>query len=270
MNDLYTSSTLFWGASLQSMFSFLEENAIQGVELWAQHFYDAGFNKGEYCKLSEKTGVKTVVHAASWDLNFASINEGIRNASIAEIKKSIDLAADLDAREVTVHPPRDTISLLGGKTKDYAYEGLKTLVEYAREKNIVVSVEIMEKIPKEVIAGSDSYMSILKDLVHEVSCTLDIAHCESDEELFELLKCVPNVSKIHISNRTIKTYHTPLYEGMFDFTKILPLLSDYNVDLVLEGLDVSSDHQIIKKTLDFIAGVKGKKCKKEQLQLCYV
>ena len=51
----------------------------------------------------ENYSLKYSVHSPIINLNIASLTENIRQASIAEIKKSIDLANEIDAEIVVVH-----------------------------------------------------------------------------------------------------------------------------------------------------------------------
>ncbi len=256
--NICVSSTLFWGASLESIFSFLRTNNIKTMELWAEHFDFFQFDINEYIGLARQSDVKTIVHSKSWDLNFASLNKTIRESSLKEIKNCIDLAEQLGATEVTIHPPRKTVGGISEITFDLAYQGFKDIVLYAKDKNITISVEIMEKIAKEILIDVDSFNKILKDLADQVACTLDIAHCTDEKEFFSYLEAMKNISKIHISNKIGKFLHSPIYEGDFNFLEILPRIESYNVDLVLEGLDTSEDHQIIKKSLAYIAQMEEK------------
>ena len=64
----------------------------------------------------ENYSLKYSVHSPIINLNIASLTENIRQASIAEIKKSIDLANEIDAEIVVVHP--GSIPFLGREFKD--------------------------------------------------------------------------------------------------------------------------------------------------------
>ena len=109
MADIGVSSCMMWNAQLEEMFRILYENGIDEMELWAQHFQHRRFSVEEYVKLSALYPIKSCVHSYSWDLNLASMNEGIRQASVEEVKKAVRLAYDIGAIEVTVHPGRETM-----------------------------------------------------------------------------------------------------------------------------------------------------------------
>ena len=80
------------------------------------------------------------------------------------------------------------------------------------------------------------------DLFDQFVYTLDVAHCDSEEEVLSTLQNYRSrISKLHISNRKGPKFHTPLNEGDYDMEKLLPELARYNLPMVIEGLDSSRD-----------------------------
>ena len=137
MASIYLSSTLLWGSSPEEMFQLAYQSGLSGIELWAQHFFYQKYNAEEYRKLAALYPLRGCVHSQSWDLNLASLNDGIRTQSIAEVKKSIDLARRLDLEEVTVHPGHRTIPGAGEPYREYLRESLKEILEYAEKLGLI-------------------------------------------------------------------------------------------------------------------------------------
>ena len=104
MKQVFFSSTLMWSAHLQDMAQVVRDHQLAGIEVWAQHFFYHQYDRNVYREYAAKFQMKTFVHSCSWDLNLASLNEGIRQASVQEVIASLHLARDLEASEVTVHP----------------------------------------------------------------------------------------------------------------------------------------------------------------------
>lgn len=252
MSEFYLSSTLMWNASLEEMINFVYENDLDGIEMWAQQWFEKGYDAEEYNRLTAVYPIKTFVHSCSWDLNMASMNEGIRRASVAEIKKSIDLACLIDAYEITVHPGHETICYMQDMYYEKMYASLKDILKYAKEKNIDVSLEIMEEIPKEFVTSYSEMMKVTKELSAQFFYTLDIAHCNSEKVIEDTLSEASRISKFHISNRTQNKLHTPLDEGIYDFTKVLKKLSEYDTPMVIEGLDTSKGYSVAKRNVEFL------------------
>lgn len=259
MLEVYLCSTLMWNASLEEMFSFIYNNELDGIEMWAQHWFEKGYSVEEYQRLSALYPVKTVVHSCSWDLNPSSLNEGIRQASMEEIKKSINLAEALNANEVTVHPGHATILDKWEEYYQRMHQSLREILEYAKKKRIDVSLEIMEQLPKEFATSVCEMRKITQEMEDEFCYTLDIAHCESKDEIFTALEQGKHFSKFHISNRQGKRLHTSLPEGDYEFAELLPVLSTYHIPFVVEGFDSNPEFPIARKNINFLKTYGGKK-----------
>lgn len=253
MAAIYISTPLLWNGSLEEIFSWARQGHLDGIEMWAQQFFYHGYSREEYRELAHRTRLQGCVHSQSWDLNLASINEGIRRQSVVEVEKSIELAHSLGLSEVTVHPGHHTFPGAAQSSESYLRESLKRILDYSRKLQVQVSLEIMEKIPKEFITSMEAMKSVCADMFSEFVYTLDIAHCDSQEEALETLKAYsPQISKIHISNRMGNKFHTPLKQGDYDMEKLLPILAGYHVPLVMEGFDTGKDFSTATENLQFI------------------
>lgn len=95
MKRLFLSSKLMWSAPLQDMAQVVQDNQLAGIEVWAQHFFYHQYDKAAYREYASKFQIETFVHSCSWDLNLASLNEEIRQASVQEFVASLRLAKEL-------------------------------------------------------------------------------------------------------------------------------------------------------------------------------
>ena len=257
MKNVYFASSFMWDATAEELVDFAAENNIGGIELWAQHVETANINLDKYVSLCNKNNIDTVVHAKSWDLNYASINKSIRKASIDEIKKSVDIACYVNAKEVTVHPPRYSL----GKDSylfEIAKESLFEINEYALSKNIEISMEIMEHIPKEMATTADD-MKLLTENLKGISYTVDLAHCITEHEFWHNIDVMKNVSKVHVSNKKDTKLHTQLYDGDFDFGKIYNMLCKMKIPMVIEGFEKGKEFKKLKENISFIKELEEKK-----------
>ncbi len=262
MNQIFASSTLFWNASIIKMMHHVKQARLEGIELWAQQFTCRGYVEEDYVRLAEQYGLQTIVHSYSWDLNLSSLNAGIRQASVAEVVKSMQLAARIGAREVTVHPGHQTIAnklsrsnWVGGPYENFLYESLSKIAEEADKLGVSVSLEIMEKKKKEFVTSVEAMQVVTKDLFSAFSYTLDVAHCDSMFECLQMGNILSKdglLSKIHISNRQGKTYHTPLGQGDYEFSDVWPQLLRYGVPLVMEGYDEGREFPFFYTNIDFL------------------
>lgn len=259
MKQIYISSTHMWNGTVEEMLKIAYQYELGGIELWAQQVEQNKYSIDKYISLAKEYHLNTTVHSKSWDLNFASLNEGIRLASIEEIKKSIRLAKQLHAKEITVHPPRETICGLKPIHLELAYQGLKQLYEYSCEMEVTLSLEIMEKIPKELVTSDISLGETTRDLYNKLSYTLDLAHCTNEDEFFAYLKKIPNISKLHISNKIGNKLHTLLSEGDYNFAELFPVLEKLNIPMVVEGFGDKEPYLGLIKNLNYIKKLKENK-----------
>ena len=256
VKGIYFSSTLMWNAALPEIFEAARAFGAEGIELWAQQFESRGYGADECLELLDRWPLRLFVHSKTWDLNFASLNRRIRTASLDEIKRSVDLAAGLHAAEITVHPPRE--SFLGDRPyyQQLAYEGLREILRYGRDAGVAVSLEIMEKLPKELMTTRAAVRGLTRDLYGEVSYTVDAAHCSDETELRDFLQNLPGISKLHISNRRGEQYHTALSDGDFSFQTLWPLLESRNLPMVVEGFDCTNQYTLLHKNMRDIQKLK--------------
>lgn len=251
MRNLYVSSNFFFNADLETMTDETERYGFSGIEIWAQQFDLAGYSRKKCRALSDQYGLKNFVHAKSWDLNFASLNQSIRDASIGEIKRSIDLADDLAISEVTVHPPQMT--LVGDRERSLRFgrKGLAEIVSYGESKHVAVSIELMEKLPHELVTSYDEFVELADGFIDQLKVTIDIAHCDSLDEFESYFEVFDNISKIHLSNRKGKVLHTPLFDGDYDFGCCYESIQKKNVPIVLEGFDIGPDLMQLEKEMSY-------------------
>lgn len=256
MNPIYFSSTLMWNAALPELFQAAHTLGAQGIEFWAQQFESRNYCEKECLRLMDEYQIEAFVHSKTWDLNFASMNRCIREASIREIKASIDLAGKMHASEITVHPPRESLCGELPFYRELTYQGLTELLSYARGKNVDVSLEVMEKIPKELMTSRRQIQELTRDLYPEFSYTVDVAHCDDAAEVQDFLWKLPRISKLHISNRRGSKYHTLLSDGDFSFPELWPILEDSHLPMVVEGLDRSKEYTMLYENMKYIQTIK--------------
>lgn len=108
--NLYASTTLFWGQPLETIFQKVHDAELQGIELWMEQMQLENWSLPKIEQLMQQYNLAVSIHARSWDLNLASLNEEIRNASVHEIMNALYMAKALNCPSVTIHPGRKMIA----------------------------------------------------------------------------------------------------------------------------------------------------------------
>lgn len=248
MSIFLVSSTLLWKYDLTDIVEAISTNGWQGMELWAEQFWHRQYSAKEFRQLAfSHPSLMTTVHASSWDLNLSSLNEGIRQASVNEVIRSMELARSIGAREVTVHPGHMTKPCCRAYSAEKTFESFQRIAEVSLRLDMPVSLEIMEKEPKEFVTTVEAMKEVTGSLYSFFSYTVDVAHCDSPAEALTMVQTIGHLSKIHLSNRQGHQYHTPLGNGDFHIEGFLPVLEKSDVPFVVEGYDPQCGDRTFKE-----------------------
>jgi len=252
---VYVASSLLWGTPLDELMQTVHECGFSGVEMWAQQFFDCGYDAAEYRRLADHYKLGTTVHSVSWDLNLSSVNAAIRETSVGQVRSSIELCKCLGGEDVTVHPGHLTLDCFREMSLGLLQDSFRQIAEFSQKKDVRVSLEVMEKIRKEFVTDAAAMKLVAGKYAEVFTYTIDVAHCDSTVEIDELVSALPSFSKFHISNRKGPQYHTSLDDGDFDFRWLLPRLLKTGKTLVLEGYDDSPGRLKLRHNAAYLASV---------------
>lgn len=195
--------------------------------------------------------VKITVHSPLSDVNIASYNETMRNSSISQIKRSVDLATKTDPGIVVVHPGH--VPILGKKFEEKIRENsIKSLGEcakYAAERDVKLCIENMPDI--EGLLCKD--VRQLADIVEELDCymTLDVGHAHNMKFSIPEMLNSPRIKHIHLSdNDGSYDNHDAIGSKTLDFETLFNDLKKIGYDGVLV-VEVK-DPQAVSESLDFL------------------
>ena len=231
---------------LEKTLDFIENLGIEYAEL--VHQYPAEFIDSE---ILESYSLKYSIHAPFMDVNIASPQEQSRLNSIAQIKSSIDLANEINAEAVVVHP--GLISFLANKyfkkeVYEFANESIKEIGDYAKDLGVMATIENMPNFESMIYQNIVDLNQLLVE--NEMHMTLDIGHANHvgyapDEMIFDSIKHV----HVH-DNLGDDDSHLPLGEGSIDLKYIIDTLESKNYDGIYI-LEVN-DYDSIKKSYEYM------------------
>ena len=231
---------------LEKTLDFIENLGIEYAEL--VHQYPAEFIDSE---ILESYSLKYSIHAPFMDVNIASPQEQSRLNSIAQIKSSIDLANEINAEAVVVHP--GLISFLANKyfkkeVYEFANQSIKEIGDYAKDLGVLATIENMPNFESMIYQNIVDLNQLLVE--NEMHMTLDIGHANHvgyapDEMIFDSIKHV----HVH-DNLGDDDSHLPLGEGSIDLKYIINTLESKNYDGIYI-LEVN-DYDSIKKSFEYM------------------
>ncbi len=239
----YVSSTLFWGLPPERWFELAEGHGLAGLEIWVQQLQSEGISPERIGRLREKSGLALTVHSYSWDLNLISLSRPMRRMAVKLSKRAVDMAAQMGADQVTVHPGREGLLLPGVDFDAMQAEAAASIGQYGKKSGVSISFEIMEKIPKERFTSAEA-MQRMERCVKGEACwgyTEDVAHCDTEEEVFRTAQVLSGrLKEFHVSNKKGSARHVAdVRGGDFDLPSMTHRLTEYGLPMVLEGYDPS-------------------------------
>ncbi len=175
---------------------------------------ESPFFKKENTLAFKDCGLEVLMHAPTVDINIASLNEGIKNESVKQMKECIDYGEKINANAITLHAGKigRNDPLLRKHALELACQSISELVDYA--ENVIISVENMP-VRQSFLANTLEELEMIKNEC-ECGITIDIGHGNTTENTEELLN-LKNITYCHLNdNDGKKDQHLSLGEGTVD------------------------------------------------------
>ena len=231
---------------LEENLEFIENLGLDYAEIVHQYPHDK-FD----IEILESFNLKYSVHSPFMDVNIAALQEKSRINSIEQIKESINLANEINAEAVVVHPGFATF--LANKyfldtVYEYANESIKELGDYGKDLGVMTTIENMPSFSGMLYKNIEDLHELLVSL--DMSMTLDIGHANHagyapDEMIFDSIK------HIHMhDNFGDEDAHLAFGEGSIDLKDVFNRLEENNYDgiYIIEVNDTDS----IKKSYEYM------------------
>lgn len=199
-------------------------------------------NMGDDLEIFSSYDLDVFLHAPTIDLNPASLNPGIRDETLIQLKETLDLAVKIGAQAITTHP--GLIHRLEDRVRDLAKSySIQTLIQankYAEDRGIIFSVENMPSRYAYFCNTAQEHAYFLD----QCGChaTVDLGHANTDKDPKSFLE-LENIYYYHLSdNDGKKDQHLPLGQGTLDLDMISGvnrgIIELANYENVLKSRDV--------------------------------
>lgn len=217
----------------------LARAGFQAAEVWVEHVWSGGEAPERIRQRARELGLVLTVHAASYDLNVSSTNQGIRRESMRQMEESLQIASELGVAVVVMHPGR--LSSSRGSVEQawpMFLENLAFLDERAAGLGLRLAVESMEKKAREFFVHPEDLERLYERPWRSTGLTVDLAHARGLMDPLEYLALVPPSSlfHVHLSDSAPGKTHLPLGLGDLDVGTVLARLQcRYDGLVILEG-----------------------------------
>ena len=170
-------------------------------------------------------GLDIRMHAATVDINIASINSGIRDESVRQMIFCGEYAEKIGAKTITVHP--GIIGRNEPRLRNWALEiACESVGEIIDNTNVEISVENMP-VRGKFLGNTVEEIEMIQEATG-CSLTIDTGHGNTCGNLEEMLS-LKNISYYHLNdNDGVKDQHITIGEGTLD----LNLLKNIDVGII--------------------------------------
>jgi sugar phosphate isomerase/epimerase len=199
--------------------------------LWKEKLRDMGDN-----------GLDVYLHSPTVDLNPASVNRGIREETLRQLKESVDMAAGIGASHITTHPGviHKPYPRIWEMCMESAMQVLGEAADYARSRGIVLSIENMPNKKTYLCTSAEE----LDRFRRRCGCgiTIDVGHAITCTDPVSFLK-LDGISYLHVNdNMGDRDAHLCPGDGILDLNllkmhdRMIIELNDY--DRVIRARDI--------------------------------
>jgi sugar phosphate isomerase/epimerase len=229
------------------------------AEVWMEHLWRTDEKAKRAGKRGRELGLELSLHAPFYDLNISSINPGIRESSRQQMLQSIELAGQLGARMIVLHPGRMSSG------KDYRRdswarfeEAMAAIAEKAVEEGTTVGVENMRKRRRELFVRPADLRRFFSQSWSRVGLTFDLAHAATVTSPSRYIAELEGdwIVHAHLSDNSPKKVHLPLGEGDLDIKAVLRTLQQkYDGLVIIEGYVPGRCEEIAIHNIEFLRGL---------------
>jgi len=207
---------------------------------------------------SSSYGYEYTVHAPYTDINIASLNPYIREASVKAVETSLENARRLGAKTVTFHPGfRGALDIFyPERTTRATHESIRRIMYRARNLGVSVAIENMFPSPFSALPYSVEEFEEIFSMPEfsDLGFTLDIGHAHTMKQTELFLKKLGRKSVVvHLhDNDEVSDLHLGLGEGTVDWMSAIKSLNaqGFRGYIIIES--ISKVYESFLKLNDFI------------------
>lgn len=199
-------------------------------------------------QIFESYNIDIYLHAPTIDMNPASLNPGMREETLVQLKETIDMAVEIGAEAVTTHPGlihrlEDRVRNMG---MEYSIETITQASQYADERGVIFSLENMPYRYAYFCNNAQEH----NFFINECGChaTIDWGHANTTGDIKPFLN-MKNIYYHHLSdNNGDKDQHLTLGEGTLNLELLnginRVILELNNYENVLKSREVLMDLRV--------------------------
>ncbi len=217
----------------------IADAGFQSAEIWTWHLDRWPEDPREITRLTQRRELMLTLHAPAGEVNPIASDANFALDSQAQILASLELASELGAQIVTIHPGRLS------SPDDSPPHAWKRLIEWvirldqrATQMGLRIGMELMERLPDEIFMLPEDATQLMGIGFQQVGLTIDIAHMNTHMNPVHFMPQLdPDwITHAHLSDNAPRRVHLPLGEGQVDLGECLAALERMYTGIVsIEG-----------------------------------
>ena len=236
---LGVSSSMLLERSIEQTIAFADDEGFRAFELWADHPH---VHPDETPKDARQRLAKSLrrfdrlsAHGPLGNASIASINPGIWRESVRQHIAAVELAHDLGATLLVVHPGDLRDRRFKADALRLSCEALGKIAGRAAELGVTIALENCGPYHAGIDETADDLTTIVRSLGPRGKVCLDTGHAAVNKNADELIAALGgDVVHVHIhDNHGARDEHLPIGAGSIDFSRYVKLLDR------LEGIAVA-------------------------------
>ncbi|MEM2899256.1 MAG: sugar phosphate isomerase/epimerase family protein [Thermoplasmata archaeon] len=233
------ASPSFVTTPIEKMFEVLSKD-FTIWEITSEYKHHLPAIEKEILRIAPSYDIKLQVHAPFSDINIASLNDGILQASLNSIEKVIESCRKVNISMVTIHP--GFYSPISFVDKDVAkrrnVQSLVKLGRFAKEHSVRLALENMPAIQWVILETAEDLRNALETA--EIGMCFDLGHANTTKRTEELIKLKDKFVNVHVhDNFGEKDAHLPVGIGNANISRTISELKGYRGNYILEIRDIS-------------------------------
>lgn len=208
------------------------------------HYSVIAANKTAIVHALKANGLGLICHMPTF-VSTADLTESIRQASVTEMRRSLEMAFELEAAKIVLHPSMAAGlgAFVADRIKAYAHDFLAEMVEAAQRMRLTICLENM--FPRYMLGVEPADLEEIFTAFPSLQLTLDTGHAHIDDRgegrMDQLVERFGGrIGHLHFSdNHGKRDEHLAVGQGTVDFAGLVRRLTaiGYDDTLTLEIFD---------------------------------
>lgn len=205
-------------------------------------------------------GGRLTLHGPFWDLNLASYRPEVRSVAVGRLLDAVEIAAELEADHLVIHPFASGTPDLDGKQHRYALDSLMTLCDVAERLDVTLVVENMTDRARSA-ESVERYVDLISKLPPPAGALLDLGHAWASgwDIPTAVRRLGDRLGAVHIhDNHGEHDEHLPVGEGTIPWDDVFPALRTAPADCRWVTEYVGADDGVLREHVQLLLVRQGR------------